>query len=290
VSVARERRRNVLDAIFADEAGIEYAIHGEYRLRSAYQPIFAPREGFLVAVAVEALIEPHRGGQGVSPIAFFESLDPGDRRYVETMCRVLHLRNFRSIGNPKLDLFFNYNPRLNDHRGRGLAEIRLMAMHLGDIGLNGGMLVCEITEQAAPDDALLVGLVREMRRYGIRIAVDDFGAGHSTAERVGLIEPDIVKIDGAWFAQLCSHAAAERLFRPLVCALHDRNIKVLVEGIENATHLRIALEGGADLIQGYYLGRPKLAGMIFPAEPLSVECLVHAKTTIVPFPLMRRYR
>ncbi|RVC23524.1 EAL domain-containing protein, partial [Mesorhizobium sp. M7A.F.Ca.CA.004.04.2.1] len=53
-----DRRRNVGDAIRVDEVGIEYGIHGEFRLRSAYQPIFAPRGRFLHAVAAEALSEP----------------------------------------------------------------------------------------------------------------------------------------------------------------------------------------------------------------------------------------
>ncbi|WP_246684523.1 EAL domain-containing protein, partial [Mesorhizobium sp. M5C.F.Ca.ET.164.01.1.1] len=70
------------------------------------------------------------------------------------------------------------------------------------------------------------------------------GTGHSTEERVSLLQPDIVKIDGGWFAEFCRHAAAERFFRPLVSSLHDRGAKVLVEGIEQPTHLRVALEGG----------------------------------------------
>ncbi|TIP96392.1 MAG: EAL domain-containing protein, partial [Mesorhizobium sp.] len=53
-----DRRRNVGEAIFADEVGIEYGVYGAFRLRSAYQPIFAPRGRFLKAVAVEGLIEP----------------------------------------------------------------------------------------------------------------------------------------------------------------------------------------------------------------------------------------
>ncbi len=148
-----ERRRNVGDAIFADEIGIEYGVHGEYRLRSAYQPIFAPLGRCLHAVAVEGLIEPHRAGRAGSPRAFFESVATADRLFVETMCRVLHLRNFHNIGVDGLDLFFNYNPMINDHSGRALAEIRPASRHLSELGLAPGMLVREITEQAA-DDAL----------------------------------------------------------------------------------------------------------------------------------------
>ncbi|TPK77939.1 EAL domain-containing protein [Mesorhizobium sp. B2-4-18] len=276
-----ERRRTVGDAIFVDEIGIECGIHGDFRLRSAYQPIYAPRGGSLHPVAVEGLIEPHRAGRPVSPRVFFDSVAAPERLYVETMCRVLHLRNFHNIGVDGLDLFFNYNPRVNDHAGRALAEIRLMSRHLDELGLAPAMLVCEITEQAA-DDALLARLVREMRRDGIRIAIDDFGTGHSTVERVSLLQPDIVKIDGGWFAEFCRHAAAERFFRPLVSSLHDRGAKVLVEGIEQPTHLRVALEGGVDLLQGFLLGRPALAGTIFNEEPLAVDALLGFDNKVVP--------
>ncbi|MEI9417711.1 EAL domain-containing protein [Mesorhizobium sp. Cs1321R2N1] len=276
-----ERRRTMGDAIFADEIGIEYGVHGDFRLRSAYQPIYAPRGSSLHPVAVEGLIEPHRAGRPGSPRMFFDSIAASDRLFVETTCRVLHLRNFHNIGVEGLDLFFNYNPLVNAHAGRALAEIRLMSRHLDELGLAPAMLVCEITEQAA-DDALLARLVREMRRDGIRIAIDDFGTGHSTEERVSLLQPDIVKIDGGWFAEFCRHAAAERFFRPLVSSLHDRGAKVLVEGIEQPTHLRVALEGGVDLLQGFLLGRPALAGTIFNEEPLAVDALLGFDNKVVP--------
>ncbi|MDX8514123.1 EAL domain-containing protein [Mesorhizobium captivum] len=276
-----ERRRDVAEAIFADEIGIQFGVYGEFRLWSAYQPIFAPRGRTLKPVAVEALIEPRRVATPVAPQVFFDSVAASDRLFAETMCRMLHLGNYRNIGVDGLTLFFNYDPMINDHLGRALAEIRLMTRRLGDFGLEPAMLVCEITEQAA-DDHVLASLVREMRRDGIRIAIDDFGTGHSTEARIGLLSPDIVKIDGDWFAEFCRHAAAERFFRPLVSMLHDRGAKVLVEGIEQATHLRVALDGGVDLLQGYHLARPALAGTIFNEEPLSIDALLGMDNKVVP--------
>jgi EAL domain-containing protein (putative c-di-GMP-specific phosphodiesterase class I) len=217
----------------------------------------------------------------VAPAVFFRGVPASDRLFVEAMCRRLHLGNYRNIGVDGLTLFFNYDPLINDHLGRALAEIRLMTRHLGDFGLEPAMLVCEITEQAA-DNKVLARLVREMRRDGIRIAIDDFGTGHSTEERMDLLQPDIVKIDGTWFAEFCRHAAAERFFRPLVSTLHDRGAKVLVEGIEQATHLRVALDAGVDLLQGFLLARPALAGTIFNEEPLSIDALLGMDNKVVP--------
>lgn len=286
----RRGRHNVADAIFADEIGLEYGIYDPFRLRSAYQPIFQPRGGQLVPVAVEALIEPHIAGKATPATEFFAGIEPADRLFIENMCRTLHLHNFRNVGAEGLDLFFNYDPRVNDDPRRALAEIRFMAYHLEEYDLHPHMLVCEITEKGAPDAGVLRALVRELRRHGIRIAVDDFGAGHSTDERLRLVEPDIVKIDGHWFAQLCGNAAAGRLFGSLVALLHGQGAKVLVEGIEEPTQLRLALDSGADLLQGFLMARPALAGTIFRDEALEITALLAEVDNIVPLRRKRQLR
>src|SRR5690606_14488854 len=65
MSPRRALCRDVGAALFRDEVGIEYGIYGDYRLKSAYQPIFAPRGGDLAPVAVEALLQPQLLGQPV---------------------------------------------------------------------------------------------------------------------------------------------------------------------------------------------------------------------------------
>jgi EAL domain-containing protein (putative c-di-GMP-specific phosphodiesterase class I) len=278
----RERRRDVSQSIFPDEIGLEYGVYGDFRLRSACQPIYARRGDVLAPVAVEMLMQPHRDGLPVPQGIFREQVAPSDRLHVETMCRMLHLRNFAFVGADGLDLFFSYEPRVNHHLGRALAEIRMTARHLGEYGLHAGMMVCEIPEQATGDEAVLRAIVREMRRNGLRIAIDDFGVGNSTEEKLRLLEPDIVKIDGGWFAEVCRHSAAEKLFRPLLSLLHEHGVKVLVEGIEQAEHLRVALEGGADLLQGRLLAGPTPVGAIFPEEPLAMEDLLRPSAKVIP--------
>jgi EAL domain-containing protein (putative c-di-GMP-specific phosphodiesterase class I) len=282
VNGRHDRRRDIAQAIRIDEIGLEYGVYGDFRLRSACQPIYQPRDDVLVPVAVEALIQPQISGGAVSPQAFHGEVRENDRLFVESLCRALHVRNYPFVGLDGVDLFVNYDPQVNDHLGRALAEIRLMARHLGEHGLDASMLVCEITEQAAPDDGVLLATVREMRRNGFRIAVDDFGTGHSTEARVRLLEPDIVKIDGGWFTELCRHAAAERLFRPLLSLLHDQGAKVLVEGIEQPAQLRVALDAGADLLQGFLLARPALTGTLLSAEPLAIESLIKPSAKVIP--------
>jgi EAL domain-containing protein (putative c-di-GMP-specific phosphodiesterase class I) len=50
-----------------------------------------------------------------------------------------------------------------------------------------------------------------------------------------------------------------------------------VEGIETPHHLKVAVEAGADLFQGFLLGRPALAGTIVDETPLSIATLVRSR-------------
>jgi EAL domain-containing protein (putative c-di-GMP-specific phosphodiesterase class I) len=237
----------VSEAIFVDEAGIEYGVYSNYSLRSAFQPIFRREGPMLVPFAVEGLIAPRLAGKPVPPLHLFGAVPSDDRLFVESMCRGLHLRNHHNIGVERLELFFNFDPLINCDLETSLREIRFMARWLAESRLDPELLVCEITEAQAREAGVLTALMDEMRAMGIRIAIDDFGAGHSTVDRFQLVRPDFVKIDGGWFRGLQAQAA--RLFPLVVAGFQELGAKVLVEGIETADELQEALDAGVDCLQ-----------------------------------------
>jgi EAL domain-containing protein (putative c-di-GMP-specific phosphodiesterase class I) len=270
----------VSEAIFVDEVGIEYGIYSDYRLRSSFQPIFRREGDLLVPFAVEGLIAPRLAGKAVPPLDLFGAVPAEDKLFVESMCRGLHLRNHHNIGVERLELFFNFDPLINSDLKTSLREIRLMAGWLAEIGLDPELLVCEVTEAQALEGGVLSALMDEMRAMGIRIAIDDFGAGHSTVDRFALVHPDFVKIDGAWFRGLQEGAQTARMFPLVVAAFQDLGAKVLVEGIETADGLQAALDAGVDCLQGFLLAQPALAGTIFDERPKSIGDLLSRK--VVP--------
>ncbi len=261
----------VSDAIVVDEIGLESGIYGSYRLRSSYQPIFERRGALLFPFAVEALALPYLAGQPVPAEAFLAELPADDRLLVESVWRALHVRNHRNIGVDELQLFFNYDPQADADVEKFLTDLRFMAGRLAEVELDPKLLVCEIAQTAAPDTRLLVELAEEMRRRGLRLAVDDFGAGHSTLERVSLLKPEIVKIDGAWFRALCREPAAIKLFGSVVAGFQRGDAKVLVGGIEEPSHLGHALSAGADFFQGSFLASAAPVGTVFDETPLVID-------------------
>jgi EAL domain-containing protein (putative c-di-GMP-specific phosphodiesterase class I) len=278
----RAVRPRVGDAIVVDEVGLESGVYGRYRLRSCYQPIFERVGRLLVPVAVEGLILPHLAGQPVPPRQFFSEVPADDRPLIESMCRALHLRNHHNIGVERLELYFNYDPRADADLEILLSEFRFMTHQLAEIGLDPGLLVCEITQAAALHPGVLVALAAEIRRHGVRIAIDDFGAEHSTLERIGLIRPDIIKVDGGWFRTLCREPAAIRLFATVVAGFRQGGAKVLIAGVEQPSHLAHAIAVGADLFQGLLLGRPALVGTVFDETPLLLAEKLGADPNVLP--------
>ncbi len=185
----RGQWRDVGAALFADEVGIEYGIYGAYRLKSTYQPIFAPQEGHLVPVAVEAVAQPQLRGRPARLDAFFESVAPGDRPFVERLLLRLHLGNYRNLDVSGLGLFFTYGPMAGEDPQRALAEIRLMARHRDELELDAAdMLMCEIADPAQPEDRLPARIAREMRRNGLAVALGGFGADLAAQERLALLK------------------------------------------------------------------------------------------------------
>lgn len=270
------------DAIFVDEIGIEIGVYGDYRLKSLYQPIFARRGGSIVPVAVAGMTRPEMWSQPVSADRFLADVRPEDALFVESLCRALHLRNYRNIGVDGLDLFFAYDPRVNRDLKKSLTEIAFLARRLGEIGLDPALLVCEVAEAAALDEAVLVQLAAALRSQGIRIAIDNFGLGSSAHRAVGLLRPDIARIDGPLLRTMAAEASTARLLEQAVRALRSGGVTVMAEGIETPRQLRVALEAGADLLKGSLLGAPALVGTLFDEKARPLAPLLEADSKVVP--------
>ncbi|GFM17970.1 PAS/PAC and GAF sensor-containing diguanylate cyclase/phosphodiesterase [Mycobacterium sp. PO1] len=119
-------------------------------------------------------------------------------------------------------------------------------------------IVLEITEHAAVenygalDDALDV-----CRARGVRVAVDDVGAGFSSFSHVLELNPDFVKIDKSIIRNIDSDAARRRLAQAICEFAAQTGATDIAEGVETQAELDAVGAAGIRCAQGYYLGRPK---------------------------------
>ncbi|PPA72255.1 EAL domain-containing protein [Jeotgalibacillus proteolyticus] len=118
-------------------------------------------------------------------------------------------------------------------------------------------LVFEVVEtEKILDVDHLKSVFKTYKREGIKVALDDVGAGFSTIEMLKLLEPDYVKIDRS-FVTFCDQDEEKSSFLSEVSHISQNlGIKVLAEGIERKEELEVCSQVGIDLCQGYLFGKP----------------------------------
>jgi EAL domain-containing protein (putative c-di-GMP-specific phosphodiesterase class I) len=131
----------------------------------------------------------------------------------------------------------------------------------GLLRTNGGVaerLIIEITETAAIqdiDDAR--GFVTRVKDLGCRIAIDDFGAGHTSFRNLRKLGVDIVKIDGA-FVQNIVKSDDDRAFVHTLIDLSRRlGLKTVAEWVQDEEAARMLIGFGCDYLQGALIGLAK---------------------------------
>ena len=105
------------------------------------------------------------------------------------------------------------------------------------------------------DDAVITNL-RQFRRLGIDIEIDDFGTGHASIVSLLRLSPKTLKIDRELIRLLPSSAEQRKLVRSIIDIGRSLNILVTAEGVETMEHARILGDLGCDVLQGYALARP----------------------------------
>ncbi|HXW31543.1 MAG TPA: EAL domain-containing protein [Acidimicrobiales bacterium] len=119
-------------------------------------------------------------------------------------------------------------------------------------------IVLEITEHTRVSDyATFRQRIQELRSMGLRLAVDDAGAGYASFRHVLNLRPDVIKLDIGLTRGIDSDPARRALGSALLTfGLDAYNASMVAEGIETAAELDTLRDLGCPLGQGFYLGRP----------------------------------
>jgi len=173
---------------------------------------------------------------------------------VELLCIDKALENSRRLDRDAV-LFLNLSIHGLDYletEGIGLVETVLRA------GLRAQQIVLEITERTYADNPdLLRSWIREIRREGFRIAIDDMGTGYSALHLVADLEPDFIKLDQMLVRELAGSPIKQNLVSAVIRFARDSRAQVIAEGVERADEAQVLTELGVDLVQGFYFGVPR---------------------------------
>ena len=121
---------------------------------------------------------------------------------------------------------------------------------LEEFTIDKSRIVIEITESQGDLDKL-VEAVAMYRKQGLKIAIDDFGAGFSQLERVMAIQPDIIKLDMQLFQNAARGGTASDVVHLLSRLAKRTGCRIVCEGVETNEDFLFGLNCGAQYMQGY---------------------------------------
>ena len=124
-------------------------------------------------------------------------------------------------------------------------------------GTNWSRVVLEITEHAPVDDyEALNDALAPLKKAGVRLAVDDAGAGFASLKHILSVAPDIIKVDMEMSRDIVTDRGSRAMVAALVSFARETSALVVAEGIETYEQLDVLRDLGVDQGQGYLLGRP----------------------------------
>jgi EAL domain-containing protein (putative c-di-GMP-specific phosphodiesterase class I) len=122
---------------------------------------------------------------------------------------------------------------------------------------SGAMLGFEVTETSViRDPASAIANLQRFADIGIRIAIDDYGAGLSSLAYLKQLPATELKIDKQFVTQLSSSHRDPLIVRSTIDLAHALDMEVVAEGVETAATLALLTVMGCDIVQGYFISRP----------------------------------
>ncbi len=250
VVLVDERRRSTGLRRSRVESDLASAISGG-DLRFRYQPIVRMVDAR--PVAVEALARWRHPALG--PIG------PDEFVAVAEGSELIHALGDRALAD-SLAALASWN---RNGCGVDLVHVNVSAVQLTQPGLvdriaelltnrsvPAGCLEIEVTESAVLDTSgMWRHTLRALRALGVRIAIDDFGAGFSSLLSLRDVEADTVKLDRSMIEGIATSDGARSLVQATIDLAHQFGMHVVAEGVETAEDHRILTELGCDFGQGW---------------------------------------
>lgn len=118
-------------------------------------------------------------------------------------------------------------------------------------------VIIELLEtQEISDYDILNDFINQIKQFGAKIAIDDFGSGYSNFNYILKLNIDIVKLDSSLIENIDNDKQAYTVVKNVTQTLQKLGFEVIAEKVHSAEIEKILTEIGVDYLQGYHIGKP----------------------------------
>ena len=188
----------------------------------------------------------------ISPYLFMDAARlTGNLSYVT---KSLITQSFKKFSNTDFEFSINIT---GEDFSLGYLEFFLLK-NVDKYKINPSRVVLEMLEDITTlGSDSIVKQLNSLRNLGFKIAIDDFGAENSNLSRLLEIQPDYLKIDGAFIKNIVDDVKSQVIVEAIVLICKKSNIKMIAEFIHNEAVQERVKALGIDYSQGFYFGEPK---------------------------------
>jgi EAL domain-containing protein (putative c-di-GMP-specific phosphodiesterase class I) len=227
----------------------------------AFQPIVDAAAGRVFAY--EALV---RGPGGEPAPTVLDQVNAANRHAFDQGCRTKAIETSARLGLARGDalLAINFLPNAVED---ATACIRDIAAAAKQGGLPLQRLIFEFSEGEPVEYGRLGRILTAYKTLGVKMAIDDFGAGYSGLTLLSRFQPDWVKLDMELIRDLDTSRVKQVLVSAMLKACDELGVGVVAEGIETVAEHRVLREMGLNLQQGFLFARPGFEALPEPVWP-----------------------
>ncbi|OBZ11182.1 bifunctional diguanylate cyclase/phosphodiesterase [Bacillus sp. FJAT-26390] len=238
------------------EAALRPALYLQ-QFHLSYQPIYRISDGKLRGF--EALIRWHHEELGeITPSEFIPIAEhsglivPIGEWVLRESCRMHANMSEYSLNN--LIMSINVSPLQLQNTTFSQMILNALKEHK----LDPSCFELEITENTMMNSSdVALSNLSWLRAAGVRIVLDDFGAGYSSLSNLKQLPVQALKIDKSFIKQIDRHSAERVIVEGIIKLVHKLGLEVIAEGVEYKEQYELLSEWGCNYVQGYLLGKPQ---------------------------------
>ena len=230
----------------------------EQELSLDFQPIYDVVHCEVVAFEALARWDSPKLGR-IPPDVFIPVAERTD--FVSKLTRILLRKALACVRTWPDDIRISFNLSVRDISSAE-AILKIIAI-IENSGVAAGRIDLEVTETAVMRDFDKgYECLKALKSLGVHISLDDFGSGYSSLSYVHRLPLDKIKIDRSFIKDIETHGASRDIVKTIIDLCENLNLACVVEGMETKEQADVVRGLGGVMMQGFYFGKPMLAGAV----------------------------
>ncbi len=188
----------------------------------------------------------------LSPFLFLDTAKQG--KHYASITNIVLNNSFSALQNTDMDISINLSALDIELKSTRDKIFELLSQNKQ---YTNRIIIELLEDENVKDFDTIKTFIIDVKKLGIKIAIDDFGAGYSNFERLLNYQPDILKIDGCLVRDIETNSYSLSVVETIVAFAKKQNIQTVAEYVENENIFNILKDLGVDYSQGYYFGKPE---------------------------------